>query len=330
MDAELDLQKLEYADLHTHLGGCTSHNLLWELSHEQGIKINVKKYWDFIELMGISKDIDHQKYLDKFKLTHAIQSSPMAVERTIYNAISQAYRKSNITLLEIRFNPFFRSNQNLYDIDHIIMAAIVGMQKGMMIYPVKVGIILETDRSFTPKMSSIIATKAIKYRHLGVVGFDMSGSNHNPSFHIKDHSNSFEIAKQGGLGITVHAGETPNSSSEMIEVLEYIKPHRIGHGIRLIDDCDILQGIKEQSIHLELCPTSNFITKVSDMEEYKTLITTLLNNGISFSLNSDGPEFLKTSVIKEYKKLMESNYIEQSDIPNIQKNTIKASFIKNH
>lgn len=321
--------KEEFTDLHVHLGACSSSTLLWELAHKQGIRLNdIKEYWDFIELINLPKDVDHQRYLDKFKLLHKIQSSPDATEHSVYNAVSQSYRKSNITLLEIGFNPAFRTNNEHFDMDYIIFSAIVGMKRAEMMYPVKVGLILETDRSFAPELSYKIAEKAVKFKDSGVVGFDMSGSNHSIDFKISNHKEAFFLAQNAGLGLTIHAGETKNSAHEIEDIFNNaINPDRIGHGIRCMDSQVLLGDISRRNIHLELCPTSNFVTKVSDIIEYKKLLSLLHSYNIRYSANSDGPELLKINVKSEYHTLKTLFDLPEWRLDLMKKYAIEDSFI---
>src|SRR3990167_3255870 len=114
----------ELTELHVHVGSAVDPPILWEIAHDQGIKLPTKNYWEFEKLITISDNTDYDKYLELFYWTELIQSSPEAIERSIYSIASGAYRKNNITTLEIRFNPMKRNRGGERDLDHIIQAAI--------------------------------------------------------------------------------------------------------------------------------------------------------------------------------------------------------------
>src|SRR4029078_8183437 len=90
---------IELTDLHIHIGGAVAPPTLWSLAHQQGFKLPVAKYWEFVQFITI----DPQKiqslddYLNYFYWTEKIQSSPQAVERSVSEIISKQFRSSNVT-----------------------------------------------------------------------------------------------------------------------------------------------------------------------------------------------------------------------------------------
>ena len=141
------------AELHTHLGGSVSSDILWSLAHRQGIALPVKDFWDFDRLVTVSdpRGVPDLDALDAiYHWTELIQSSPAAVEVSVHEAIGGAYRSQGITTLELRFNPMKRNRGGERDLDHIILAAIRGLDVASLEYPqVRAGLILMMDRTFT-------------------------------------------------------------------------------------------------------------------------------------------------------------------------------------
>src|SRR6478736_1108658 len=93
------------AELHTHLGGSVSSDILWTLAHRQGIALPVKDYWDFERLVTLSdpRGVPDLDALDAiYHWTELIQSSPAAVEVSVHGAIGGAYRSQGITTREPR------------------------------------------------------------------------------------------------------------------------------------------------------------------------------------------------------------------------------------
>ena len=153
------------AELHTHLGGSVASEILWTLAHEQGIALPVKDYWEFDRLVTVAdpRGVASLDALDAiYHWTELIQSSPLAVERSVHAAIGGAYRSQGITTLELRFNPMKRNRGGERDLDHIILAAIRGLDRASLEYPqVRAGLILMMDRTFTRRQNEIIVEKAI-------------------------------------------------------------------------------------------------------------------------------------------------------------------------
>ena len=126
------------AELHTHLGGSVASDILWSLAHEQGIALPVKDFWEFDRLVTVSdpQGVQDLDALDEiYRWTELIQSSPLAVERSVHAAIGGAYRSQGITTLELRFNPMKRNRGGERDLDHIIMAAVRGLDRASLEYP---------------------------------------------------------------------------------------------------------------------------------------------------------------------------------------------------
>src|ERR1700687_2866072 len=167
------------AELHTHLGGSVSSDIMWTLAHEQGIALPVKDYWEFDRLVTVSdpRGVENLDALDAiYHWTELIQSSPLAVERSVPAAIGGAYRSQQITTFELRFTPMKRNRGGERDLDHIILAAIRGLDRASLEYPqVRSGLILMMDRTFTPRQNEIIVEKAIGWSSRGIVGVDIGG-----------------------------------------------------------------------------------------------------------------------------------------------------------
>ncbi len=262
--AELSREGL--AELHTHLGGSVDPAVMWTLAHEQGIALPIKDYWDFVELVTVDpRGVEGLPELDGiYKWTELIQSSPLAVERSVHGAIGGAYRTQNITTLELRFNPMKRNRGGERDLDHIIMAASRGLDRARLEYPkVRAGLILMMDRTFTHEQNAVIVEKAIRYSDRGVVGVDIAGPRPDGGrYPYRELAPLVEEARVGGLGVTIHVGEEggQHGIDEIGEVIEYLRPERIGHGILAAEDEEIMRALRETEIVLEICPSSNLLT----------------------------------------------------------------------
>src|SRR2546422_8622593 len=167
------------AELHTHLGAAVASDILWSLAHEQGIALPVKDIWEFDRLVTVSdpQGVQDLNALDQiYHWTELIQSSPLAVERSVHAAIGGAYRSQGITTLELRFNPMKRNRGGERDLDHIIMAAVRGLDRASLEYPqVRAGLILMMDRTFSAGQNMVIVDKAIRWAPRGIVGIDVAG-----------------------------------------------------------------------------------------------------------------------------------------------------------
>ncbi len=324
--------KPQRAELHTHLGAAVDPPILWSLAHAQGIRLPSKDYWEFEDMITM-RGTEYNTSLDEmhnnfYYWTELIQSSPLAVEESVKSVIGGGYRKCNLVLQELRFNPMFRNRGGKQDLDHIIMAALHGMDKATLEYPkVRAGIILMMDRMLTLKQNQIILEKAIKYKDRGVIGIDLAGPQRK-SFSIKKHAPLFEKAKKAGLGTTIHTGEE-GTLDEIQYVVKHIKPDRIGHGFLCIQDKDIMKMIVKNDIVLETCITSNLRNqKVKNVTEIKHIIDEYLKNNIKFTINTDGPEMYQTNIHKEQTFAIKNNLLTEKQVEQCTGTAFDATFIK--
>jgi adenosine deaminase len=323
-------ERPELTELHCHVGGGVDPAIMWSIAHEQGIRLPSKDYWDFVELITVShpdKVNNLAEYDQIFRWTELIQSSPLAIERSIYEIIGGAYRRCNITQLELRFNPMKRNREGEQDLDHIISAAIRGQDRALLEYPqVRAGLILMMDRTFTHDLNAIIVEKAIRYRSRGVIGIDIAGPP-NPDFSYKEHAGLAARARDAGLGVTIHTGEE-GRIEDMWEVLEHVQPDRVGHGILCAYDDRLMEMVKRQGVTLEICPTSNLRTKaVRGVEELRYILRTLHEHEAPFTVNTDGPEMLLTNLVKEYQFAINAGLLSEQEARACMETARRASFL---
>ncbi len=315
-------------ELHCHLGGAVTPAIMWGIAHSQGIRLPTKDYWAFRQLITVSarRGRSFDGYLQLFHWTELIQSSPLAVERSTYEVIGGAYRRNNVTTMELRFNPMKRNRGGEQDLDHIISAAIRGMDRAMLEYPVAPGLILCLDRAFPYALNEIIAEKAIAYRARGVVGIDIAGPE-SPDFHPADYKRLFDRCRRKGLGITVHTGES-GPVEEIAEVIEHLEPSRLGHGVKAAFDPRTMAMIRERGITLEVCPTSNLNTRVvSGWDEFRWIFDTFRRNGVKFTINTDGPEMLRTYIRDELATLGRLAILSVEEQQQVAEWARQASFV---
>ncbi len=303
---------------------------MWGIAHAQGIRLPTKDYWEFRDIITVSARHGHtfDGYLDLFHWTELIQSSPTAMERSVYEVIGGAYRKNNVTTMELRFNPMKRNRGGEQDLDHIIAAAIRGMDRAVLEYPVKPGLILCLDRAFGFELNEIIVEKAIARRDRGVVGVDIAGPE-SEGFRVRDYRRLMQRARRHHLGITVHTGES-GPVEEIAEVIEQLEPDRIGHGVKAAYDPRTMAMIRERGIVLEVCPTSNLNTGVvSSWDEFRWIFDTFRRNDVRFTINTDGPEMLKTYIRDELAMLGRLGILSLDEQHEVARTAMAALFVPN-
>jgi adenosine deaminase len=312
----------ELADLHIHVGGAVAPHVLWSIAHEQGFKLPVASYWEFKELVSArpGKVKSLEEYLAVLHTwTEKIQSSPLAMERSVHEIIGKEYRSSRVSLIELRFNPMKRNVGGERDLDHIIHAALRGMDRAVMEYGVQAGLIFCLAREFEPRLNEIIVEKAIRYRKRGVVGIDLAGTERHAleldPKEVPRYRELYRHARAAGLRTTVHTGETAGTGAEGVRaVVEQLEPERIGHGIRAAQDERVMALLRERKVTLELC-LGGILRKLWDHQ-------------VRFTINTDGPYLLDTSMRAEVRMLREGGLLSEEQLDQAQRWAREATFIE--
>jgi adenosine deaminase len=316
------------SELHVHLGAAVTPAIMWGIAHAQGIRLPTKDYWAFRDLITVGRRRrGFEAYLDLFHWTELIQSSPLAVERSVYEVIGGAYRKNNVTQIELRFNPMKRNRGGEQDLDHIIAAAVRGMDRAVLEYPqVRAGLIFCLDRGFSRELNEIIAAKAISWHTRGVVAIDIAGPVVE-SFRFDEYAEIYAECRRAGLGLTVHAGET-GGPGEVRQALEALEPDRIGHGVRSAEDPVVMGMLRERGVVLEVCPSSNLNTGVlRSLGEVRRVVRRLVEHDVRFTISTDGPEMLRSYLRAELNLLLRNEILDLDEVRRVIEVGDGASFL---
>jgi adenosine deaminase len=326
----------ELIELHLHAGGAVAPHVLFAMAHEQGIKLPVRNYFEFVDLVTSSPDKvkSLEDYLAILHLwTEKIQSSPHAMERAIYEILGKEFRGSRVSTMELRFNPMKRNLGGERDLDHIIHAALRGMDRACLEYGIRAGLIFCLAREFSADLNEIIVDKAIRYQKRGVVGIDLAGTEKN-SLELDENTVGrfaymFERARNAGLKATVHTGETPHTNADgVIATIKHLKPERIGHGIRAAYSVEAMKMLREEGVVLEICPTSNLHTRaVSGIDELKSVLRKFIEHRVRFTINTDATYMLATDLRREVELLVAAEILTGDEVARCFEIARESSFI---
>lgn len=290
-------------DLHLHLSGATDPVELWTIIMEAGLKTGAKDYWAFEKTVmmdrGSVDDLDG--YL---KILHQIdeaQSSPLAIERSVYNAFVSSYL-NGCEYLELRWNPYKRSQKFRVDLDRLIVAARAAYERAKMYFGIRGGQIFCLGRDLESVQNEAIWKKALQYHKKGVLGIDVAGPENKSLEAITDFVHYYKTARAMDMVTTVHAGETDHKGAEdeLAFVLEKLRPQRIGHGIQIHKFPKLMKKASSAGTHFEICISSNLMTKaVPNLEKFVEIFRIFEDNQLKYSINTDSTYLLRTNIRKE-------------------------------
>jgi adenosine deaminase len=140
-----------------------------------------------------------------------------------------------------------------------------------------------------------------------------------------------DTARDAGLGVTIHVGEEGGDMGreEIGEVLEVLRPDRIGHGILAMGDEDLMRDLRDAEVVLEICPTSNLLTKaLADEEAVRDVFRTFVDRGVRFTIATDGPEMMRTHLRDEFELLERIGALNEDELAEANIRGHEASFVR--
>ncbi len=179
-------------------------------------------------------------------------------------------------------------------------------------WPVEVLWNLDAIRQFGPDHVMEVAKIAAQYVDDGVISFGIGGDElAGPAAGLRA---AFAWAKDAGLRLTAHAGET--AGPESIRAALEIGAERIGHGIRAVDDPDLLRRLRDEQIPLEICITSNVKTgAVKSLDAHP--VRELFDAGVPITLNTDDPGIFETDLAAEFQVARDVFGFSEADLSDI-------------
>lgn len=206
-------------------------------------------------------------------------------------------------------------------------AYLAGISDGIHAAREKTGIeariIITGERHFGVDRVIAAAEYAARAKNPLVTGFNMAGEERMGR--VADYARAFDIARDAGLGLTIHAGEVCGAFS-VADALDLVKPSRIGHGVRSIEDPALVERLAELGTVLEVCPGSNIALKVfPDFDSHP--LKRLKAAGVRVCLNSDDPPFFHTSLDREYRIAAKDMGLSDAEINAMTRTAIEAAFV---
>jgi adenosine deaminase len=307
--------------LHEHLDGSLRDQTLLELLAARGLPCpatDAAALGRWFDERAHAGSLD--EYLRGFDLTVAAMASPAAMERVAFEAAEDA-RADGCVLAEFRIAPLLFEAHGVRT-----EAAVEALLSGLRRSPLPCGLIVCAMRHLPVEQTLRAARLAAAWRDQGVIGFDLAGAEfgHPPS----DHAAALALARDAGLGLTLHAGEA-DAAARVLEAMR-LGATRIGHGIRLADaigrDEALLDAVRAGGVHLEVCPTSNVHTGAAASIAAHP-IGALWRAGLSLSVNTDNRQMSRISLSDEYALLLAHTSLTRHDLQRMNIEAARHSFL---
>lgn len=289
------LRRFPKAELHVHLDGSLRAETMLDLAARTGVALPARTPDALRRYMRVDDARSLEDYLKRFDVTIALLQSPEAIERVAYEMVEDA-RADGLRYLEIRYCPILSTRGGL-TVEAVVEAERRGLERGERDFGVITGIINCSLRHYAPEVSLDLARRSVALRKSGVVAFDLAGG--EAGCPAGDHRAAFDTAQQGGLGITVHAGEAAGPES-IAQAVHLCHATRIGHGTRLFEDPALQAELRDRRILIEANITSNVQTRaVARAEDHPA--GRYLAAGLPVTLCTDSWLMGGTTLSREYE-----------------------------
>jgi adenosine deaminase len=287
----MDFKTLPKIELHLHLDCSLSYSVVSRL--HPGISEEEFRR-DFIAGPKCTNLADYITRAESAVKLMQTKESLRMVTLDLFDQLSD----DHVIYAEIRFAPLLHIRKGLSPVE-VVECVNEAVSLGIEQTGVQAGLILCTLRHYSEEESMATVKLADKFRGTNVCGFDIAAD--EAGFPVQNHIAAFQYANRKKLNVTAHAGEACGAES-VWETLKHFKPSRIGHGVRSLEDEALVDRLKRDDIHLEVCPTSNIQTNVFDTITDHN-IDRIYNSGISMGVNTDGRTVSNVTLTSEYALL---------------------------
>lgn len=309
---------MKYIDLHLHLDGSITTEIAKKLAKFQNIILPTEDDKELTNMLMYNVRGNLVEFLKRFDLPLQLLQTYEGLKEATYLILEDMKKAGNI-YVELRYAPQLHTQKELTQED-AIKAVLEGMKKSS----IKANIILclmRGEGNDAANIETVELAKKYLVKDGGVVAVDLAGA--ESIYPTSKYRDVFTLVKKYNIPFTIHSGESEGPEGVKLAI-EY-GASRIGHGVRIREDLEVTNLVKEKQIPLELCPTSNYLTQaVSSSEDYP--LKKYMNEGIKVTINTDDPAIEGTHISDEFKILEKAIGLTKEDELIILNNSIDAAF----
>ncbi len=327
------IRSLPKAELHLHLEGTVDPATLSELSrrHPTPLSTTNNRYTNIADSGRVFSEEEARQLYEYVSFTKFLLAFKAVTERLrtaddyelVTYRMMQKLAAQNVRHAEVyvsvgvvhwrggKFSPLFDGLER-------------GRERGERDFGLSVSWIFDAARHFGVDEARRVVEEAIRLRDRNVVGIGLGGDERRAGPEL--FRDVYQLARDNGLRLTVHAGETVGPES-IWGALRELKADRIGHGLHAIDDPELVRYLAEQQIPVEICISSNVLTGCcTSLEQHP--VRKLFDAGVLVTLNTDDPEMFHTTLNREYQIAQQVFGFSDDELRQLAENSFRASFVE--
>lgn len=316
-----------YADLHRHLGGSVVPRILWRYfhRHERDLADKFPEYPAFEEFYTRKRN-SLDEYLELHTLVESVQTA-QTLPYFIYRLIRGAYIFENLAYLELRYTPYYRTDEHLNQTERIeqmrSIVEIVGQASKMSEYPIITSQILCMHSRLPYEVNKAIVDLALEMREY-VCAIDIAGGDSHYQTRLEEFAGLYSYARENGLNTTGHLYETKDGCYP--QLLPYLQ--RIGHGIQIpLQYPELLPEVARRHQCLEVCPTTYLKTgTLESLSQLKIVFDRCFEAGVDIAICTDNAGLHNVRLPFEYENLLTLDVIDFRQLQACQDAAFRHAF----
>jgi adenosine deaminase len=293
-------QSFPKVDLHRHLEGSLRFETLLEVARDHGITIPLAPGLQSLTSIQASDPLNFTNFLSKFQILRMFYRSRQVIERVTREAIEDAAADA-VQYLELRFTPVALTRAQDFSLADVMDWVADAAQQASRATGITVRLIASVNRHESPDLAALVADLAAERIPAGIVALDLAGN--EADFSARPFVAVFREARRKGLGLSVHAGEW-GGAANVGEALELLDADRIAHGVRVMEDPQVVELARSRGTPFEVCLTSNLQSGVvPSLAEHP--LRKMMQAGLNVTLNTDDPSISRITLSDEYHLAIE-------------------------
>lgn len=310
---------LPKAELHVHLDGTLTPELIRQLAHKHEVTVdssiftNCGQFFYWQDFAGF-----HRVFEEAFQVIRDVED----VQLITYNYLQQL-AGHNTCYAELIVSPYHAANSAI-EYATLLKGLQAGIDQARQDYGIEARVLMVFMRHYGPDKANDMMQTIIDHPHPYVVGVNLVGD--IQQYAVAEFKDCFKRAQQHGLGLSCHAGELGGGVEEIWQAIDDLQVDRVSHGVRCLEDPELVKRLVEEQIHLEVCPTSNIVLGMyPDYEAHP--FKQLHQAGLNLGLNTDDPGFFDTNITREYQIAQDYYGLTDDELKTVTLNALQASFV---
>jgi adenosine deaminase len=314
-----DLHRLPKAHLHLHFTGSMRHQTLVELADRDGIVLPDALVDDWPPQLSAADEKGWFRFQRLYDVARSVLRTEDDVRRLVREAAEDDVSDGG-RWLEIQVDPSGYASRfgGITAFTDLVLDAV---RDASAVTGLGIAVVVAANRTRHPLDARTLARLAAQYADRGVVGFGLS--NDERRGRTADFAPAFTIAERAGLLLTPHGGELLGPSS-VRTCLDELHADRLGHGIRAVEDADLLDRVIQQGVPLEVCPVSNVALGVyTDLSSVP--LPALLEAGACVALGADDPLLFGSRLAAQYATMRAAHALTDPQLAELARMSVRAS-----